>query len=52
MLFTISSQIVTAFENEFKEDKDAKNAAIDAIIDLLQKHKDVAVSPTTQAVSQ
>jgi len=47
MLCTISSQIVTAFEKEFQEDKDAKNAAIDAMIDILQKHKDVQTSPTT-----
>ena len=40
MLCGIASNILKAFETEFKDDKSAKNAAIDTIIDLLQKHKD------------
>ncbi len=36
----MASQIVRTFDQEFKEDGDAKNAAIDAIVEMLQKHKD------------
>lgn len=32
--------LITLFEKEFAQDKDAKNAAIDSIIEILQAHKD------------
>lgn len=38
-IVTYVSYIITLFEDEFQRDKDAKNAAIDTIIELLQKHK-------------
>ena len=31
--------VITIFEQEFATDKDAKNAAIDTVIKLLQDHK-------------
>lgn len=40
---TIASHIddiVSLFEKEYLNDKDAKNAAIDAVIEILQQHKD------------
>lgn len=40
----MASQIVRTFEAEFAKDGDAKNAAIDAIIEMLQKHKDQVAS--------
>lgn len=40
MLFNITSQIMTAFEDEFKSDKNGKNVAIDKLIEFLQHHKD------------
>lgn len=40
MVANITSNVVKAVQEEFKEDKSGKNAAIDALIDLLQKHKD------------
>lgn len=40
MVVNIASQIVNTFEKEFAQDKDGKKAAIDTLIDLLQKHKD------------
>jgi hypothetical protein len=39
MLVQVASQVVRTFEQEFKTDGDAKNAAIDAIIDILKSHK-------------
>lgn len=32
--------ILNIFEVEFQKDKDARNAAIDCIIDILKQHKD------------
>lgn len=46
MVINIVSQIVKAFEQEFANDKNSKNAAIDTIISLLQQHKDFAPSQT------
>lgn len=40
----MASQIVRTFEQEFAKDGDAKNAAIDAIIEMLQRHKDQIVA--------
>ena len=39
MITNITSQIVKSFEQEFAQDGNAKNIAIDALIELLQKHK-------------
>lgn len=39
MVVTVASQVLKTFEQEFAQDKDAKNAAIDTIIELLQKNK-------------
>lgn len=41
MVVSIASNILKAFETEFAQDKNAKNAAIDTICELLQKHKEV-----------
>ena len=45
MLTGVCSQVIRTFEQEFSQDHDAKNAAIDTFIGLLQKHKD---APTVQ----
>lgn len=39
MLVTVASQVVRTFEQEFAQDGNAKNAAIDAIVEILQQHK-------------
>jgi len=39
MLVQVASQVVRTFEQEFKDNEDAKNAAIDATIDILKSHK-------------
>lgn len=39
LLTGVCSQVIRTFEQEFAQDGDAKNAAIDTLIDLLQKHK-------------
>lgn len=44
MLMTVASQVVRTFEQEFAADGNAKNAAIDALIEVLQKHKTVVPS--------
>lgn len=41
LVFNVASQVGKTFEQEFKEDKNAKNAAIDATVLLLQKQKEV-----------
>ena len=52
LLTGMASQIVRTFDQEFKEDKDLKNAAIDAIILMLQKHKDLANAPVAPVVPE
>lgn len=42
MLVQVASQVVRTFEQEFKCDGDAKNAALDAVIEILQAHKSSA----------
>lgn len=39
MIVTVSSQVVKTLEQEFKDDLEAKNQGIDAIVELLQKQK-------------
>ncbi len=34
------AELVSLFESDYLKDKDAKNAAIDAVIQLLEQHKD------------
>lgn len=43
LVTTIAANIIKTFEQEFAEDHDAKNAAIDTMIDLLKMHKDSTV---------
>ena len=43
MLLSVASQVIRTFETEFKDDGDAKKAAIDAIIGALTHHKDTMV---------
>jgi hypothetical protein len=47
----IASNVVKAFEQEFAQDGNAKDAAIDALIYLLQQHKNSAAAPA-QVASQ
>lgn len=49
LLTGICSQVVRTFEQEFAQDKDARDAAIDTLITLLQKHKD---QPPAQPVAK
>lgn len=44
MIFTMSSQIIATFEKEFAEDKNAIKASIDALIQVLQTHRDAQES--------
>lgn len=39
MLVQVASQVVRTFEEEFRQDGDARNAALDALIEILQSHK-------------
>lgn len=41
MVVTVASQVVRTFEQEFAKDHNSKKAAIDAVIELLNKHKEV-----------
>ena len=48
MVTGVASQVVRTFEQEFAQDHDAKNAAIDALIELIQKHKNSPVVPPVE----
>lgn len=51
MLATVASQVIRTFEQEFQQDHSAKAAAIDTLIDVLQKHKSaVPVEPVAPVV--
>jgi hypothetical protein len=39
LLTGVCSQVIRTFEQEFAQDSASKDAAIDTLIDLLQKHK-------------
>jgi hypothetical protein len=41
MVTQITSNVLKALDQEFAQDKALKNTAIDALVDLLQKHKEV-----------
>ncbi len=45
LLTSVCSQVIRTFEQEFGQDQDAKNAAIDTMIELLQKHKNLPPAP-------
>lgn len=40
MVLTVASQVIKTFEQEFQKDGDSKNAAIDALVEVLLQHKD------------
>ena len=40
MVLGVASNVIRAFEQEFAQDHDAKQAALAALIDVLQAHKD------------
>lgn len=39
LIVTVASQVIRTFEQEFANDHNAKNAAIDSIIEILNQHK-------------
>lgn len=39
LVVSMSSQVLKTLDQEFKDDKEAKNVAIDTIVELLNKHK-------------
>jgi hypothetical protein len=39
MILTVASQVLKTFEQEFAKDGEAKAAALDAFLDVLQQHK-------------
>ena len=41
MVTQITSNVIKALDQEFAQDKNLKNVAIDALVDLLQKQKEV-----------
>lgn len=47
MVGTIASQVAKTFEQEYGQDHDAKNAAIETMIGLLQSYKDTPPTPPT-----
>ena len=56
LLTSVCSQVIRTFEQEFNQDQSTRDAAIDTLIDLLQKHKSAPVAtppavpaPTTNA---
>lgn len=51
MVAGVASNVIKAFEQEFAQDHNAKNAAIDTLVQLLQAHKVVepAAPPVVQA---
>jgi hypothetical protein len=40
MIISMASQVIKSFEQEYAQDKDAKNAAIDALVAVLNSQKD------------
>lgn len=43
MVLGVASNVIRAFEQEFGQDHDAKKAALAALIDVLQQHKEATV---------
>ena len=50
LLTGVCSQVIRTFEQEFAQDANSKDAAIDTLIDLLQKHKTSAQVPVVPVV--
>ena len=50
LLTGVCSQVIRTFEQEFAQDANSKDAAIDTLIDLLQKHKTSAATTIVAAV--
>lgn len=51
LLTGICSQVIRTFEQEFAQDNDAKNLAIDTTIDLLKQHKVAPVQDAPKAIN-
>ena len=53
MVLGVASNVIRAFEQEFGQDHDAKKAALAALIDVLQQHKEATVpaQPVKTAVA-
>lgn len=49
LLTSVCSQVIRTFEQEFGQDLDARNAALDTMIELLQKHKNLPVVVTPES---
>lgn len=45
MVIGIASQVIRSFETEYAENHDAKIAALDTLISVLQKHKEKLTTP-------
>lgn len=45
MLINMANQLMTAFDQEFREDVEAKKYAMDALIELINRQKDVSAKP-------
>lgn len=54
MVATVASQVIRTFEQEFAEDHNARNSAIDAIIDVLKRNKvpDAVAKAQSEPVAQ
>ena len=50
LLTGVCSQVIRTFEQEFAQDANSKDAAIDTLIDLLQKHKTSSQAPAVPVV--
>ena len=52
MVFGIASNVIKAFEQEFAKDQDAKNAAVDSLVQILLSYKDsVKAAPVATPVA-
>ena len=45
LLTAVGSNVIRTFEQEFAQDKNARDAAIDTLIAILQKHKEEQPPP-------
>ena len=51
MVFGIASNIIKAYEQEFQKDHDLKNAAVDALVQILMSYKDSIKLPESPPVA-
>jgi hypothetical protein len=51
LVTSIGANIIKTFEQEFAQDNDAKNAAIDTLVALLLAHKTTVTVSTTPPVT-